>query len=96
MSIAMVPMPSVLDQTSIPRPRGGAIAIVEITVGMIGGAGVPVAMTPMTPVLMPALSPQWIRYGPTFAVVVDGLTRRRPVRGVLHEHGTAGRIEIGA
>ncbi len=56
--IAMVPLALVLNQTLTSKPPSGVIAMVEITIGMIGGAAVLVSMTPMAPVLMPTVSPQ--------------------------------------
>jgi hypothetical protein len=70
--IATVPLPSAPDQTLTSKPPSGVLVIVEITVGMIDVAAVLVSMTPMPSVLMPTVSPQQTRCGPTFAVVGDG------------------------
>jgi hypothetical protein len=72
MPVAMIPTPSVLNQTSMMTLPSGVSAIVEATGGMIGVATVLVAMTPMPWVLMPTASPQQTLWDPTLAVVVDG------------------------
>jgi hypothetical protein len=96
MPVAMIPMPSVLNQTSMMTLPSGVSAIVEATGGMIGVATVLVAMTLMPSVLMPTVSPQQTLCGPTLAVVVDGWTRLPPNRDAPNEHGISVRVGVSA
>jgi hypothetical protein len=51
--IAMIPIPSILNQTLTPKPPSGVIAIGEVTVGMMG---VPRALVPILSILNQTLT----------------------------------------